>query len=636
MKKPRKRQKAVSEVISTVILAATVIMISIIVFYYAMLSFQTSSLATQFGYTKSVLIDLASNMNYVLAGNQYYANIPTKSVGVGYNHTSTYTLSIGIPAYNITIKIYNPLNRPLENYQVLIWLNSTNFGGWKYLNMTGNTTDFIFVDPNYHILSFYVQEFNPALEEAKIWVKIPYIPSNGSINITMFYGNPSIKGTSDFYAVFDKFYDDFTSNPYTDGKWVIFKNLGSNTSAEFVWDQKLGIVNLTTLDTDLGTIGFAAQNGKPIEGLPVRAIIKYLGGNPNPWPPPADGFAFAFNKNITTYELYADKYSDGDQGGTIYLELFEQYSPPNIVLIESDGYALVLDAYRNGVVGTTPTGPYPDPPTPYVAIERTNVTFPYPKIDDKYNTTDIVTDLRWHVIELNIAPDYSYANVSIDGYLSSNLTNIKLPGIIPGCTGFGLAAATGGYYAYFCVDYIEVYYRKYYGVDPQVYVYSVNGTGYAPIYTMDYLGIYTAAYAAFTTNWQLVYGTSNYSVDDIRLLPRVVQFYRNGFTYAELDTFRFLVNSYETISATGTTYVISVLGVELSPQIMSSSPSQLIVSYAGIAYTESFNTTGLAIIVSTNGQHKIIDLTSLLPGYNPATSNIEIFITIKKLNVVFI
>ncbi|GEM_PF-3487951 len=635
MKKPRRRQKAVSEVISTVILAATVIMISLIVFYYAMLSFQTSSLATQFGYTKSVLLVLASNINYILAGNQYYANIPTKSVGVGYNHTSTYTLSIGIPAYNITIKIYNPLNRPLENYQVLVWLNSTNFHGWKYLNMTGNTTDFIFVDPNYHILSFYVQEFNPASEQAKIWVKIPYIPSNGSINITMFYGNPSIKGTSDFYAVFDKFYDDFTSNPYTDGKWVIFKNLGSNTSAEFVWDQKLGIVNLTTLDTDLGTIGFAAQNGKPIEGLPVRAVIRYLGGNPANQP--ADGFAFAFNKNITTYELYADKYNDSGQGGSLYLELFKEYSSSSIKLIKSDGYALVLDAYRNL---NTRIPQYSDPPVPYVAIERTNVTFPYPKIDNKYNTTSIVTDLRWHVIELNIAPDYSYANVSIDGYLSSNLTNIRLPGIIPGCTGFGIAAATGGLYAYFCVDYVDVYYRKYYGVDPQVYVYPVNGTGYAPIYTMDYLGIYTAAYAAFTTTWQVVYGTSNYTVDDIRLLPRVVQFYKDGFTYAELDTFRFLVNRYEIRTATGTTtnttYIISMLGVELSPQIMSSSPSQLVVSYAGIAYTRSFNTTGLAVIVSINGRHKITDLASLLPGYKPPTSSIEIFITIKKLNVVFI
>ncbi len=609
--------RGVSEVITTVILAATIIMISLVIFYYAMYAFQTSSLATQFGYTKSVLLDLASNLNYVISGNQYYANIPSKTVGVGYNESTTYTISIGVPAYNITITINNPLSTPLNNYQVMVWLNQTNFAGWNYLNMTGNTTDFIFVDPYYHILSFYVQEFDPLDKVAKIWVKVPYIPGGGSTKIIMFYGNPLLKGRSDFYSVFDRFYDDFTSDPYNDGKWIIYKAAGTNYTAEFVWDQKQGVVNLTLPYPDLGVMAFAAENNKPIQGLPVLAIIRYKGGNPSSTP--ADGFAFAFNKDISVYEQYASTY--GGTGGSLDLELL---SPSGTII--SDGYAFVMDAYQN-------TGTYPDPAPNYTAIERTNVTYPYPKIDNKYYLTDAVSDLRWHVLTLSIEPDYSYANISIDG--SQVLTNVALPTKLP-YTGFGISASTHSLSAYYTVDYIEVYYRKYYGLDPTVYVNPVNGTGFAPIFTMNYVGIYTAAYAAFTTTKQIVYGTDNYTVNDIRLIPRVTQFYLNGFTYAELDTFRFLVNPYEVVTASGTTYAISIIGVELHTQVISSSPSQLIASYAGITYSNVFNTTRIAIIVSLNGYLRVIDITSSLTGYNPATSHVQVFVTVKKVNVVFI
>ena len=90
---------------------------------------------------------------------------------------------------------------PFPNYQVKIWLNTSNFN-YSRVNVDGN--DIRFCDSEANILSYWIEEWD-TMGDSIIWVKIPIV---GTSSFYMHYGNPLAESMSNATTTFD-FFDDF-------------------------------------------------------------------------------------------------------------------------------------------------------------------------------------------------------------------------------------------------------------------------------------------------------------------------------------------------------------------------------------------------------------------------------------------
>jgi len=107
--------------------------------------------------------------------------------------------------YKRKIIISEQSGNNLADYQVLIELSSSNF---DFSKTKTNGEDIRFTDANGSLLDYWIEEWDVVNEIGKIWVKIPSIPANSSIEIWMYYGNPDITSASNASAVFE-FFNDF-------------------------------------------------------------------------------------------------------------------------------------------------------------------------------------------------------------------------------------------------------------------------------------------------------------------------------------------------------------------------------------------------------------------------------------------
>lgn len=110
--------KGISEIFSTIVLTSTVIMISIIVAFYAMVHLQYSLASTEYGYAKSTVVSIANNFHSILQGNTFLARVSMSRVGIGYERNSDLKLEIYVnniliyndtELYNLTVTIHYPL-----------------------------------------------------------------------------------------------------------------------------------------------------------------------------------------------------------------------------------------------------------------------------------------------------------------------------------------------------------------------------------------------------------------------------------------------------------------------------------------------------------------------------------------------
>ena len=115
-----------------------------------------------------------------------------------------------ITVYELPITIKDNSGRNLTNYQVLI--NITDPTILSHITTDGRDIRFFnssVQDPyqtTFGELPYYVEKRSNT--ELDVWVKVPFIPANGTTVIYMYYGNASATSESDPYSVFD-FYDDF-------------------------------------------------------------------------------------------------------------------------------------------------------------------------------------------------------------------------------------------------------------------------------------------------------------------------------------------------------------------------------------------------------------------------------------------
>jgi len=107
-------------------------------------------------------------------------------------------------AYRRQIAVTEQSGNDLTDYQVLIKLNSSNFD-FSHANEDGS--DIRFHDGN-NFLSYWIEKWDSANQEAKIWVKVPSIPASSSTSFYMYYGNPNVTSASNGEDTFE-FFDDF-------------------------------------------------------------------------------------------------------------------------------------------------------------------------------------------------------------------------------------------------------------------------------------------------------------------------------------------------------------------------------------------------------------------------------------------
>ncbi|NJF25679.1 DUF2341 domain-containing protein [Thermococcus sp. Bubb.Bath] len=110
--------------------------------------------------------------------------------------------------YYREVTIKEQSGQTLQNFQVLIELNSDNFDFSKALP---DGSDVRIVDENGNFLPYWIEEWNVSAKKARIWTILPEIPANGEVKLKLYYGNPNAMSRSDGDKVFE-FFDDFIDN----------------------------------------------------------------------------------------------------------------------------------------------------------------------------------------------------------------------------------------------------------------------------------------------------------------------------------------------------------------------------------------------------------------------------------------
>jgi uncharacterized repeat protein (TIGR01451 family) len=100
--------------------------------------------------------------------------------------------------YQKEITIRENSGTTLADYQVLLELSGSYFpSGAK-----SDGADLRFTNAQGNALSYWIEEFNPSAKTARVWVKVPSIPTNGETDISMYYGNENAPSVSDGIATF--------------------------------------------------------------------------------------------------------------------------------------------------------------------------------------------------------------------------------------------------------------------------------------------------------------------------------------------------------------------------------------------------------------------------------------------------
>ena len=84
-----------------------------------------------------------------------------------------------------TVVITERSGSNLIDYAVNVTL-TPSWGGWGHVKPDGS--DIFFTDFSGKPLYYWIESFNPVSREARIWVKVPFIPAGSKVRIYMYYG----------------------------------------------------------------------------------------------------------------------------------------------------------------------------------------------------------------------------------------------------------------------------------------------------------------------------------------------------------------------------------------------------------------------------------------------------------------
>ena len=167
--------------------------------------------------------------------------------------------------YRRKVTITEQSGNDLTDYQVLVELDSSNF---DFTHAQSNGEDIRFTDLVGNLLDYWIESWDAGAEEAKVWVKVPSIPSNGTTELYMYYGNPSASSESDGDAVFE-FFDDFDGENLDLDKWEIIDSSGSYSVSE-------SILTITAAEEQIETISQNVNNYSLFSG-DFKVIMRVRG-----------------------------------------------------------------------------------------------------------------------------------------------------------------------------------------------------------------------------------------------------------------------------------------------------------------------------------------------------------------------
>ncbi|RQW80318.1 MAG: DUF2341 domain-containing protein [Methanothrix sp.] len=102
----------------------------------------------------------------------------------------------------------------LTDYPIQIPLKGKSF----LTNARSDGSDISFFDDSGGQLKYWIEDWNSSARTASVWVKIPSLPSNREMNISMRSGALGATG-SDGFSVF-KFFDNFEDSVLDTGRWT--------------------------------------------------------------------------------------------------------------------------------------------------------------------------------------------------------------------------------------------------------------------------------------------------------------------------------------------------------------------------------------------------------------------------------
>jgi len=164
--------------------------------------------------------------------------------------------------YRRKITITEQSGNDLTDYQVLVELNSTNF---NFEHTQTNGEDIRFTDGNGNLLDYWIESWDAVNESAKVWVKVPSIPANSSVEIFLYYGNEEVTDASDGEATFE-FFDDFED--YTE-KW---QEGGDSPTVSSETVDGRSVVKITNGGSNCG--GIETKQNINVENRVIERMVK--------------------------------------------------------------------------------------------------------------------------------------------------------------------------------------------------------------------------------------------------------------------------------------------------------------------------------------------------------------------------
>ncbi|MCD6229285.1 MAG: DUF2341 domain-containing protein [Candidatus Diapherotrites archaeon] len=128
--------------------------------------------------------------------------------------------------YRKQVTVTDTSGSDLADFQVLVEFNSASLVSAG--TMKSDCGDLRFADSSgTQELSYWV-ESGCGTTNTKVWVKVPSVPANSSVDIHMYYGNAEVESASDGEATFE-FFDDFEGTSLDASKWVNSKGVSLDT-----------------------------------------------------------------------------------------------------------------------------------------------------------------------------------------------------------------------------------------------------------------------------------------------------------------------------------------------------------------------------------------------------------------------
>lgn len=112
--------KSASEVLATLIIVGTLLGLTIFLYYTTLQTLNTSTIISEYGYAKTILINIAEALPSIISGGEYSASIPGRMVSVGWRGPIKFNITLDSTVIsNETYVVYVAANYPIQIHRTV-------------------------------------------------------------------------------------------------------------------------------------------------------------------------------------------------------------------------------------------------------------------------------------------------------------------------------------------------------------------------------------------------------------------------------------------------------------------------------------------------------------------------------------